>query len=65
MFSLIFSLHLDLTTSKTNYAGYLYAPPTVVDLQGDGKLEIIVGTGVGYIYVISATGNNNEDFYLF
>lgn len=38
------------------YAAYLYAPPTVVDLNGDGSLEIIIGSGTGFIYSIDCRG---------
>ena len=51
-----FTVDFDLTTGGTTYAGYIYAQPTVVDLTGDGKLEIIIGTAVGYVYVVDADG---------
>lgn len=50
------SLHLDLTTDSTQFRAYIYSAPTLVDLDGDGSLEIIVGTSVGFIYVLSADG---------
>ncbi len=28
------------------FKAYAYSPPTVVDLNGDGKLEVILGTSV-------------------
>jgi hypothetical protein len=46
----------DVTSSSSMYAGYLYSQPTVIDLNGDGKLEIIVGTGVGFIYLLEHDG---------
>ncbi len=48
---------LDLTTDTSLYSGYLYSSPTVADIDGDGKLEIIVGTGVGFIHMIDYEGN--------
>lgn len=38
--------HLDLSTDHTQYRAYVYSAPTLVDLDGDGKLEIIVGTSM-------------------
>jgi hypothetical protein len=28
----------------------IYAPPVVVDLDADGELEVVVGTGLGFLY---------------
>ncbi|CAI7837363.1 unnamed protein product [Closterium sp. NIES-54] len=50
------SQHLDLTTDSTQFRAYIYSAPTVVDLDGDGFLEIIVGTSVGFIYCLDAFG---------
>lgn len=36
---------------------YVYSAPTLVDLDHDGKLEIVVGTSVGFIYVLDHLGN--------
>ncbi len=33
---------------------YAYSSPTLVDLNGDGKLEIVVGTSMGFLYVLDA-----------
>ena len=38
--------HLDLSTDHTLYRAYIYAAPTLADLDSDGKLEIIVGTSM-------------------
>ncbi|KAK5582835.1 hypothetical protein RB653_004423 [Dictyostelium firmibasis] len=48
--------HLDLTTDKTDFKGLVYGSPTVVDLNNDGKLEIIVGTALGFLYVLDYQG---------
>lgn len=45
-----------MTTSETQYSGYIHSSPTVIDLNGDGKMEIIVGTGAGNIYGIEYNG---------
>lgn len=38
--------HLDLSTDHTQYQAYIYSAPTLVDLNRDGKMEIIVGTSM-------------------
>lgn len=48
--------HLDLTTDKTDFKGLVYGSPTVVDLNNDGKLEIIIGTALGFLYVLDYQG---------
>ncbi|EGC33355.1 hypothetical protein DICPUDRAFT_56468 [Dictyostelium purpureum] len=55
--------HLDLTTDKTAFKGSIYGSPTVVDLDGDGKLEIIIGTALGFVYVLNHLGNPWEGNY--
>ncbi|CAI5525941.1 unnamed protein product [Closterium sp. Naga37s-1] len=58
------SQHLDLTTDSTQFRAYIYSAPTVVDLDGDGFLEIIVGTSVGFIYCLDAFGKVKPGFPL-
>ena len=53
---LLFNLPLDLTRDDTQYRGHIYVSPTVADIDRDGYLEIVVGTGVGFIYVIDHNG---------
>ena len=36
--------HLDLSTDSTSFRAYIYSAPLLVDLDRDGKLEIVVGT---------------------
>ena len=36
--------HLDLSTDSTPYRAYIYSAPVLVDLDRDGKLEVVVGT---------------------
>jgi hypothetical protein len=38
--------HLDLSTDYTQYKAYAYSAPTLVDINMDGKLEILLGTSV-------------------
>ena len=48
--------------SQVNQAT-IYAPPTVVDLDMDGVLDVIVGTGLGFLYVLSGdTGKLRRGF---
>jgi outer membrane protein assembly factor BamB len=35
----------------------VYSSPTIVDLDHDGKLEIIIGTSVGFLYVLDHLGH--------
>lgn len=46
------SQHLDLSTADTSLKAQMYAPPTLVDLNHDGKMEIVVGTSMGFLYVL-------------
>lgn len=46
--------HLDLTTDDVELKAHIYASPTVVDLDGDGVLEIIVATSLGLVYVFNS-----------
>ena len=38
--------HLDLSTDHTQFLAYIYSAPTLVDINRDGKMEIIVGTSM-------------------
>ena len=51
------SQHLDLTTDRTTFRAYLFSAPTVVDINGDGYMEIVVGTSEGFLYVLDHEGN--------
>jgi hypothetical protein len=45
-------VHLDLTTDKTKFKALIHGSPTVADLDGDGRAEVIVGTSLGLLYVL-------------
>lgn len=57
-------VHLDLSTDSTQFRAYAYSSPTVADLDGDGKLEIIVGTSVGFLYALTHEGKTVAGFPL-
>lgn len=46
------SQHLDLSTRYTRYRAEAHAPPTLADIDRDGRLEVIVGTSMGWVYVL-------------
>jgi outer membrane protein assembly factor BamB len=51
---------LDLTTDKTKQRAYIYGSPSVVDLDGDGSLEVIIGTSMGFIFVFDKNGDDKQ-----
>ena len=40
----------------------MFSSPVAVDLNGDGRLEVIVTTAVGFVYVLEADGTWNKQF---
>ncbi|XP_058099558.1 protein DEFECTIVE IN EXINE FORMATION 1 [Magnolia sinica] len=55
---------LDLSTDTAKYRAYIYSSPTVVDLDGDGTLDILIGTSFGLFYVLDHRGRVREKFPL-
>ncbi|KAL7095458.1 hypothetical protein ACP275_10G025300 [Erythranthe tilingii] len=55
---------LDMSTDTGNFRAYIYSSPTVVDLDGDGNLDILVGTSFGLFYVLDHKGKTREKFPL-
>jgi hypothetical protein len=57
------SVHLDLTTDRAKFKATIYSTPTVADLNGDGRSEVIIGTSMGLLYVLDGdTGFVNRFF---
>ena len=55
---------LDLSTDNANFRAYIYSSPTVVDLDGDGYLDILVGTSFGLFYAMDHRGKTSCNFLL-
>lgn len=45
-------VHLDLTTDHTARRAYAYSSPVVADVDGDGIDDVVVATGLGFVYVL-------------
>jgi len=53
---------LDLSFADRAYSPYIYESPSVGDIEGDGNTEIVVGTGLGMLYVLEGkTGMPRSD----
>eukprot|EP00268_Persea_americana_P024614 TRINITY_DN24042_c0_g1_i2.p1 TRINITY_DN24042_c0_g1~~TRINITY_DN24042_c0_g1_i2.p1 ORF type:complete len:754 (+),score=174.23 TRINITY_DN24042_c0_g1_i2:222-2483(+) len=55
---------LDQSTDSGKFRAYIYSSPTVVDLDGDGYLDILIGTSFGLFYVLDHHGKVREKFPL-
>jgi glucose dehydrogenase len=46
--------HLDLTTATTKFTAHMFSSPTLADIDADGHMEVVVGTSVGFVYVLDS-----------
>lgn len=49
-------VHLDLSTATGALVAIAEASPTVADLEGDGTMEVVVPTTLGFVHVVDANG---------
>jgi hypothetical protein len=56
-------VHLDLTTDRSRFKALIYGSPTVVDLDGDGNAEVIIGTSLGLLYVLDGDTGLTKRFF--
>lgn len=52
----LWSQHLDLTTDDTRFRAYVYSTPSVLDVNRDGRMEVFLGTSVGFVYGFTSDG---------
>ncbi|XP_072960620.1 protein DEFECTIVE IN EXINE FORMATION 1-like [Typha angustifolia] len=55
---------LDLSIDSGTFRAYMYSSPTVADLDGDGNLDILVGSSFGLVYILDHLGNVRKKFPL-
>lgn len=55
----LWDVHLDLTTDTDTLRAFVYCTPEVVDFEGDGSLEIVLGTSMGLLYVLNASNGDS------
>ena len=57
------TVHLDLTTDRSHFTALIQDSPTVADLDGDGRSEVIVGTSMGLLYVLDGETGFTRRFF--
>ena len=59
----LWTSQLDLTSAKATLQAHIYSSPIVVDIEGDGSLDVIVGTSLGFIYVLNGKDGTVKDHF--
>jgi hypothetical protein len=54
--------HLDLTTATTKFTAHMFSSPTLADIDADGHMEVVVGTSVGFVYVLNSRVSSTSIF---
>ena len=61
----VWASHLDSSTSASHFQARALATPSVADLDRDGRLEVVVTTTLGFVYVLEgATGRARDGWPL-
>ena len=57
----VWATHLDLSTSRTRFQARAFGGPSLGDIDRDGRLEVVVGTGMGFVYVLDGMTGTARD----
>eukprot|EP00736_Rhodelphis_marinus_P000831 Rmarinus@m.13843 len=55
----VWSRLLALTRTNSDLAAYGFSSPTLVDMTGDGALDVVVGASTGKVFVLKGTDGSN------
>eukprot|EP01028_Stygiella_incarcerata_P008987 TRINITY_DN4051_c0_g1_i1.p1 TRINITY_DN4051_c0_g1~~TRINITY_DN4051_c0_g1_i1.p1 ORF type:complete len:846 (-),score=219.03 TRINITY_DN4051_c0_g1_i1:71-2608(-) len=58
-YTIKWAVHLDLTTGRDKHVSMIEGPPIIVDLNGDGYWDVIVGTVHGFIYALRGSDGSS------
>jgi len=53
---------LELSVQTRHYHASFYSAPTIIDLDGDGELNIVIGSAMGHIHVLDNYGTPVSGF---
>ena len=61
----VWASHLDSSTSTSHFQARALASPSVADVDRDGKLEVVITTTLGFVYILEgATGRARDGWPL-